>query len=382
MSAESQGLPDDARVLHIGPHKTGTTAVQSVFHNSRELLAEHGYTYIGGKRNVNAQATVLTGTRHYGARHVDEQEWRDLLAEVEAAGTNRALLSSEEFSNCDDEAIGRVVRELGGERVHVVVTLRPLSRILASQWQQYVQGGHKLDFDGWLDATLNRPQDQAPNGHFWRRHDQGTLVRRWAEAVGPDRLTVIAVDDSDKRMLVRSFERLLGLSDGLLPDVKDDTANRSLTFGEAEMARTVSTLLKQRKWSPEVHDRYVRRAALQEMKMRHRPPKDAAIRTPAWAMEQASKLGHEFAEVIRGLDVRVIGDLERLADAPMDRAGENPPAILDAEAAAHAVLGAIAATGDHKPTKMKVENRRVRQVSTRELIGEVLTRLRRRLRRR
>ena len=40
-------LPDGSRLLHIGPHKTGTTTVQAALHQSRAALAEHGVHLAG-----------------------------------------------------------------------------------------------------------------------------------------------------------------------------------------------------------------------------------------------------------------------------------------------------------------------------------------------
>ena len=56
------------------------------------------------------------------------------------------VLSSEFFADASPEAIRRVVGELDPAKVQVVVTLRPLARIIPSQWQQCVQNQ--------LDAAL------------------------------------------------------------------------------------------------------------------------------------------------------------------------------------------------------------------------------------
>ena len=41
-------------------------------------------------------------------------------------------------------------------------------------------------------------------------------MTRWATAAGAQNLTVIVVDDSDRLMLPRTFESLLGLPNGFL----------------------------------------------------------------------------------------------------------------------------------------------------------------------
>ena len=59
-------------------------------------------------------------------------------------------------------------------------------------------------------------QPKTPTPGFWRRHRHDELVTRWATAAGAQNLTVIVVDDSDRLMLPRTFESLLGLPNGFL----------------------------------------------------------------------------------------------------------------------------------------------------------------------
>ena len=42
MAPDDLTLEAGARLLHIGPHKTGTTAIQGAFDLARGRLAEHG----------------------------------------------------------------------------------------------------------------------------------------------------------------------------------------------------------------------------------------------------------------------------------------------------------------------------------------------------
>jgi hypothetical protein len=89
------------------------------------------------------------------------------------------VLSSEFFAEADDATARRVIADLGGARVHVVVTLRSLTRILPSQWQQYLQNGFDFRYLEWLEGILSEPP-QTPTPGFWRRHRHDALVTRWA----------------------------------------------------------------------------------------------------------------------------------------------------------------------------------------------------------
>jgi hypothetical protein len=48
-------LPDGALLLHIGPHKTGTTAIQAALANGRPQLLRHGVVTRGASASTMRQ---------------------------------------------------------------------------------------------------------------------------------------------------------------------------------------------------------------------------------------------------------------------------------------------------------------------------------------
>jgi hypothetical protein len=250
------------------------------------------------------------------------------------------VVSSEFLAQASDAAACRVVSDLGGPRVHVVVTLRPLTRILPSQWQQYLQNGYHFHYLEWLEGILKDPPD-TPTPGFWLRHRHDELVARWMKAA--ENLTVVVVDDDDRMMLLRTFESMLGLPRGfLVPGA--NAANRSLTLAEAEVVRLLNEEFKRRKWPSRHYARFVRYGAIQQMKTRQPEPGEPRIATPVWALKRATEIGAEMAENIAALGVPVIGDLSSLGDLPETDA-EPGPAILPADAAVQAIVGAFRAGG-------------------------------------
>src|SRR5207247_2440901 len=148
--------------------------------------------------------------------------------EVRRSTEARVLLSSEFFADVEADRIPRIADDLGRERLHVVVTLRPLSRLLASQWQQYVQSFMRLSYDDWLDAVLNGPPGKV-TPTSWRRHRHDELIERWAAVVGPERMSVVVIDEDDHDQVLRVFEQLLGLRAGTLV-AEGDVTSRSMTL--------------------------------------------------------------------------------------------------------------------------------------------------------
>lgn len=156
-------------LFHVGPHKTGTTALQRYLHDHRSaLLAAGAYLPrpIGPDRSLNAWYLVFVGTReprrlatYHNAirgRHDEaacaEMKRRftaDLAEEFAGAsrqGMDRVLLSSEEVSFLDRDDWNSLYAWLQGffESISLVYYLRNPYRRLASDLQQALKGGSVL----------------------------------------------------------------------------------------------------------------------------------------------------------------------------------------------------------------------------------------------
>jgi len=349
MNPQELLLAPASRLVHIGPHKTGTTSVQSAFHVGRTMLRQHRVHYAGStEQPLLAALAVVGGEGMRGDRPAQPEDWTELVDEVRDAGDQRVVVSSEFFSYADDAAARRVVTEITGGPVHVVITLRPIYKIAPSQWQQFVQNGFGVPYDKWLDGMFRRPPYDQPTPSFWRRHKQDDLVRRWADAVGPENLTVVVADESDPGMLLRTFEAFVGLPEGSLVHTKK-AANRSLTFGEIELVRRINVEWEKRGWSDEAHARFVRRGAARRMKIGRWPaPEEPRLPMPKWALGRSAEVGAETAGATTSLGVRVVGDISTLTEVP-DKVAEDDELTampeLPGDAVALAILGAIAASG-------------------------------------
>jgi hypothetical protein len=343
VTVEGLQLQAGTRLLHIGPHKTGTTAVQGAFHLARSQLAACGVVYAGPDRQPLLPALAVTGRPPLlGGPIPVMASWTELVREVREAEDQRVVVSSEFFADADEAAARRIVEDLGGSRVHVVVTLRPLSKLLPSQWQQYLQNGLRVPYVEWLEGILAQPAS-TPTPNFWYRHAHDRLIARWAAIVGPQNLTAIVVDESDRSALLRSFEALLGLPDGILVP-EDGIVNRSLTLGETELVRLLNEEFKRRGWTAGHYSKFMRYGAVEQLKVRMPVAGEQRVATPAWALERASQIGAAMAANIASAGVRIVGDLTTLGrPAPDERqlAADAADLVVPVEAAVQAVLGAF-----------------------------------------
>lgn len=375
-------LPPGTRLLHIGPPKTGTTTLQLAFHLNRAALESNGVHYAGKGRQPMSAALAAASNKIVPGHPADSlKAWPRLLKEIDRSSADRVMVCSEFFANAEDETAKTIVQQLGADRTHVVITLRPLVRILPSQWQQYVQDYMRFSYDSWLDAMFNKAGQTKISPNFWRRHRHDALVERWAAAVGRDNLTVIVLDESDPQQLLRTFEQLLGLPEQTLVP-HDDSANRSLTLGEIEMLRELNLQFREQGWSREDYNRIARFGSNRWLKERVPGKDEPRLTTPQWAVDRAMAITAEMVPNIAASGVRIVGDLARLEQPPAPQTvGDLPGTVcVPPDAAARQAIGVARSTrgtgsADAPAAAAPALRRTVDDTGTRELVAIVRRRV-------
>lgn len=379
--AVPEALPEGTRLLHIGPPKTGTSSLQAAFHGHRSETLAQGTRYAGSSRHSGSAVLAVSGrpsfTRDRGSPAMSK--WHNLVGEVRRATEPRVLISSEFFADAEPPAVRRAVEDLGRERLHVVVTLRRLDRIIPSQWQQYVQSNLRLGFDEWLNPTLREPPGPTPT--FWRRHRHDQLVARWAAEVGPERLTVVVIDERDHDHILRVFEGLLALRSGTLT-ADEETVNRSMTWPEIEAVRAFNIAFREAGLGNAMFHKVMHFGAAASMKDRVPPRDEPRIRLPHWARELSAEISREMVEGIRASGVAVVGDLEALVPsaASIAAVGEEGPearGCVTPEIAAGMAVGMAIITGHARGSTEAAERSELSRYATYQLTGAVFGRARR-----
>jgi hypothetical protein len=340
-------LPLGARLLHIGPQKTGTSGLQGAFHAARASLEAQGVRYAGSNRQPRKAAIAAASgedSERASNRGARDRHWHSLLRDVEAAHAARVVISSEDFADAEARAIAPIVDALGRDRVHVVVTLRPLDRILPSQWQQLVQGGMTSTYGDWLASVFDR-RDSPAARLFWHRHRHDKLIERWAAVVGHRSVTAVVADDRRPEAVLRAFEHLLGLGEGTLRPVSDG-ANRSLTRSEVELVRAAHDAFRRAGVSSPLRMDMLSRGAAASMKQRSPSSGEPRVGTPASDDERVLEAQREIVHGIRAAHIRVIGGLDTLLQPPV-RWPSDPRAAREAWPAiqGQAALGVLHETG-------------------------------------
>jgi hypothetical protein len=341
-------LPEGTRLLHVGPHKTGTTSLQAALYGARDAMQAQGVRHAGKSRNPASAVRAVTGQPSPTSDDKSPPSirfWKDLVSEIRGAGDARVVVSSEFFAWAKPDVIARIADDLGRDRLHVVVTIRPLGRLLPSQWQQNVQAGMRLSFEEWLRDQVFSATPARPGKAFWWLHQHDQLIERWAAALGRDRVTAVVVDEQDHAMLLRVFEGLLGLRAGTLAEDRD-LSNRSLTLPEVEAVRAFNQAVHALELPKAVHAKVMRFGSAMHMKSKAPGPDEPRIDTPQWALDRAAEKDREIAPAIRASGVRVIGNLDSLLE-PVVARGTPPdgPVLVPPRVAAEMAVGVLLASG-------------------------------------
>jgi hypothetical protein len=388
MTSGVEALPIGGVLLHIGPYKTGTTAIQVSLHQHRADLAAHGVLYPGTHTRQRRASWAAVGRIPRGAKPGGMGAWRRMLREVEESNAQRVVVSSEDFTSAPPDRVRAIVGDLGRDRVHVLMVIRPLEKLLPSAWQQRVKSAREtLTVDEWLHEVLERPD--GPKGRiFWGNEGVDQLVGRYGAEVPRDRISIIVSDESDRTQQMRTFEALLGLPVGLLTPGPHD--NTSLSLDRTELLRRVNLLADEREWSDSTARSLIHGGMLVDLRSQPAGPKERPIPAiPGWAVDRVTELNRERADAVRASGCRVVGDPDSLLAPPQPGEHEVLPDQVSVALAAASVAGVVDAAirreerfERERPTPRPPEPRpTLESIGSRELVRELRGRARARLRR-
>lgn len=215
--------------IHIGPHKTGTTAIQTACAKGARTLLKAGVLYPRVCWHHPAQHRLaFAGKRRPlpGGGEVPDLgiELARLSEVLRTRRVERALISSEELFAWPDESIARLAT-LPVESVSVVAFLRRPDDFLVSCYNQKVrQPGN--GFAAPIARFVRDPRALAPE------IDYASCLGRWADALGEPAIRLEVYEDGPPLPRLLS---LFGQPPDLLPDPPG--VNRSVPGAVAECMR-------------------------------------------------------------------------------------------------------------------------------------------------
>jgi hypothetical protein len=330
-------------ILHVGFHKSGTSALQESFAKQREELQAAGVLYPSiGRKAHHRIAWALTqrvwGWKKRGGEITPYKHFAKMASFINRSNSPKIVLSSEFFSELTSEQIQKLDSGIRGREVKILFTLRPLAKLLGSSYQQYLKYGTKADYVEWLHSVLDEPGVSKINPTFWQRHMHGRVISKWSDAFGKDNVSVLIVDEQRPEFLYESLNDYLGLSAGFLKP-QATGSNRSLSSEEVSLLLELNRRFpKEREWNEYLI--FIRNGYIRQL-TDHVPLKEGSrkLLTPSWAVAKANALASDSKNKIQELGVKVYGDLQSLDSAKVPEGEPEYSKSIDIETVAQAMLG-------------------------------------------
>ena len=161
-------------VVHVGTHKTGSTALQSFCARNRDAIADQGILYPSQpvRWGGHHQLAWSLGIKHPHAEDISASEaFGGVFVEAAQRDCQTVLVSSEDFEFLPDPQVLRDA--LGSLDARVVLYLRKQDDYLVSEYNQHVRM-YVTRFAGSIDEFY-AAHDFRP------RFDYTRLVGKWAK---------------------------------------------------------------------------------------------------------------------------------------------------------------------------------------------------------
>jgi len=193
--------------LHIGTHKTGSTAIQKALQHNRHLLKKDGFIYLPLPGCVRSLAS---------SRELDKKFTHSFKEEINRhikkhrKGNLCFLMSWEGFSGDpatgynDTDIIAKHLKEATAHiHVTIVVYLRRQDDFIESMYTQEIHEGGSIPFKEFINSYPKKPFDWNQLLHHYSKHfgKDNILVRKYDRASLPK-----------KNSLLEDFSTAIGLS--------------------------------------------------------------------------------------------------------------------------------------------------------------------------
>lgn len=317
---QAAAAPAPRVVLHVGAMKTGTSTVQAVLGRHAEALADAGVLYPCDPGWV-VQVRAVRDALDLRVAGQQPGRWAVMAEQLRTHAGPVAVLSMEFLSFADLDHAHRVVESLAPADVHAVVTLRDLSRVLPSAWQEWTQNRGVASWADYL-ATAERLGPRAESGPgpaspaaqaYQRVLGTDRMLSVWSRAVPPGHLHVVTVPPpgAAPRLLWERFASVLGI-DPAPYDLPAEPANESIDYFAADLMWRVNRAVADLDFA--TYDAVVKQRLCKQV-LAGRSER-APVPLPDSARELALRWAEHTTQRVRQVGARVVGDLAELEPVP------------------------------------------------------------------
>jgi hypothetical protein len=254
-------------VLHIGPHKTGTSYLQVLFRELAAPLRARGILYPEQWSAAGVLGhTVLIARLRAGDHAALAREFEPM----NRSEHELVLISAEDLANLTVEQLAALRDQIDPQPVDVVFYCRRWLDLLPSVWQELIKHGRTVNLPEFIAIQLANPAASTPINYT-------RTLDRFAAVFGLESLRIASYSnilDTGASLAEHFFRSFLGWPDA--PGLRRVSINASLTLEDTEMIRVLNSLASLRGATPGVDLR------VRYLKMRER----LELEIPFAAMER------------------------------------------------------------------------------------------------
>lgn len=196
--------------IHIGPHKTGTTTIQSNLYLNENVLLSSGV--LCPKSGRTSKTTAANHNLAWELRKKknsrfdkDKGTWSDFIDEVKShPWISKVIISSEDFSLLSTSQIEEIRKKTINYNVKVIIYLRRQDEALQSTWVQQIKFFPKLTnpFSEWVEMN----DYQAKNLNYLK------IIKNWENIFGRKNIILRLLDpNSFQGTLFSDFLKLCNI---------------------------------------------------------------------------------------------------------------------------------------------------------------------------
>lgn len=328
--------------LHIGPPKTGTTYLQSLLHQNRQLLRSKGLLVVRRSKQQYEAASEVTQKKPARASKVPEGIWSQLVKDV-LHFDGDAILSHERYSLATAAQNERMRDDLSQRELHVIFTLRDLTGVVSADWQESVKNGSDSTWEEFCKSVI------ADDAKLLRNRTRAVRsLRAWAKVLPPERVHVVTVppSGSPRELLWERFCSALGVgTEGT--STEQPRGNQSMGQVEVELIRRMNELPDS---ELSVHDRRPELKHFLAEEVLNRRADKQRVSIDRETFDAARRESKAIAHEIEKLGFDVVGDLADLESSTYKEADDDANNVADSELV-DAAVDAIAALARRSATR-------------------------------
>jgi hypothetical protein len=308
----------------VGTPKTGTSYLQDVLFNNRDLLAGKGILYPADRFDGQFLAALDLMRLPWGGLETEAVGAWDAMAAKVRAFDGTAIISHEILATASRTQVRRALESLGhpDTELHVVLSARDLVRQVPAEWQENVKHRRTLRYERFL-AEIRDPERRTRLATwFWGVQEVPDILERWGGELDPSRVHVVTVPrpGAPSSLLWDRFADTFGLT-GLPLDLAAERSNPSMGVPETALLRRINRAVN--KDVEPAHYRPLVRELLAHNTLSRRTD-SPRLSLPPDARAWAADLAQEWVAELRARRYDVVGDLDELLAEPSEAPYVDP----------------------------------------------------------